>query len=296
MKRLPITLQINVTELDMPFLPYVLPHQLQAWGDLCSEILVVIDPIPERKAPAAFVALLLELQAAWPHLRVQVAQRTQALRTTLSHRFFLDPELHIPDRDWRQAPFFAYLYGWEEASYPCLLHLDADMLLGGNPGAWLPWAWEILTHTRDLLALAPALGPQPAYIGNLSLGGYPATPHDRFSTRAYLLDLGRLGRLPYFTHPPEAQPPERQAAYRARFCPPYALALEDLITIWMQAHGAIYATSGGPEASFSLHPSEQGERREHLLPQVVKKLEQGNWPPAQAGLGDIHFSAWEQIW
>lgn len=295
MKRLPVTLQINVTELDMPFLPFVLPHQLRAWGELCSEILVVIDPIPERRAPAPFVALLLELQSQWPHLRVQVAQRTQARREALSRRFFRDPELLIPDLDWRRAPFFAYLYGWEEASYPCILHLDADMLLGGHPSTWLPWAWEALTTTPDLLALAPMNGPQSTTTTTFALQGYPASAQERFSTRAYLLDLRRLGPLPYFTHPPEAQPPERQAAYRARYHPPYALALEDLLTIWMQAHAATYATSGGPKASFSLHPSERSSRRDQLLPQVVKTLEQGDWPSAQAGLGDIHFQAWEQL-
>lgn len=293
MKRLPISLQINVTALDMPFLPFVLPHQLQAWGDVCSEIVVVIDPIPGQQAPADFVALLFSLSGQWPQLRVQVAQRNPALRAELSRRFFRDPGLLIPDLDWRQAPFFAYFYGWAECSYPIVLHLDADILIAREPAVWLPWAYEQLKQHAQLLALAPALGPRPE-ASTLTLDGYAATAAERFSTRIYLIDLARIGPLPYFTHPPEAQPPERQVAYRARFCAPYALAPEDLITIWMQAHNHHMLTCGGPMGTFSLHPAERGPRRERLFPKVLRALEREQWPTAQQGQ-DIDFAAWEAL-
>lgn len=290
MLKAPVSLQINITPLDLPFAALIVPHQLRFWQRHCQELLLIWDLNPGvrylRQAVyqqrwdqhLAWVNPLNQaLQQEFPHLRILELEATAALRQSLSKAYFLPGTDPMPEKDFRGGPFLAYFYGLWAASHPHVLHLDADILLGGEPSGWLEQALQLLSEQPEYLAISPWGGPPL-----LDTHGSPLHRQQQttgFSSRHFLLDRRRLqGQLQLKCL--ELFQLQARATDPSLWVEPYADLPEHLITNWMQAHQALRLACLDV---WTLHPSQRSQLFYQALPLLLNKLTAQGLPHFQRG-------------
>jgi hypothetical protein len=158
-----VSLQVNVAPSDVPHLALTLPHQLRQLGPQFDHVVITVDarsPTAHREAPAGAVA----------DLRALLAEIAGANSRIVTHDLsYSEDEVHsvrdafrmsaLPLRDYAGAPFYGYLAGLARAPTDLVMHLDADMLIGGSSPDWVSTAVRHIDAEPDLLICAPLSGP-----------------------------------------------------------------------------------------------------------------------------------------
>jgi hypothetical protein len=294
--RHPVTLHISLTPRDLAYARAILPHQLRRVGSAVEEVVLTIDTL--GRAPAEAGAEFAELDrlargcaAVAPQFVVQVADYSPERRLELSRRLFAQGL--IPRLAYRGA-FHAYFDGWLAGSQPFLFHLDSDLLIGGEPAAWIPEAMTLLRSDKTIFTCTPLAGPPRA---DLSIG-QPSRPErarrgahafDGFSTRIFFIERERLAA---------PQPPLRlqRAAWRTQVrgwiegTSPYALP-EDILSAHMRRAGLRRVDFLGEDPGcWSLHPPYRNPAFFHQLDEIVRRVERNDFPDAQRGDYDLNDS------
>jgi len=175
----PVTLQINLAPTDYPHARLILPHQLRQLGPSVQEVLLVVDL--HRSQGARFAEawaerkpkmerLLSELSAADSRIRVVEVDYSPSTTRALSEQFFGGGRL--PMKDSRGGPYHSYFFGLASAAHRHVLHLDADMLIGGGSRTWMAEAEALLAAREDLVSCSPLAGPPRA---DGTVAGSPAS-------------------------------------------------------------------------------------------------------------------------
>ena len=283
---MPLSLQISLTPLDIPHAALILPHQLRIWAAQASEILLIwdLDPGPRYERQPAYrekwdsckpylEPLNQALKQDWPDLKIETLIADEQLCLELSQRFFRPDTGPIPAKDYRGGPFAAYFYGLAAAAHDLVLHLDADMMFGGQSPSWAQEACISLQAAADLLCIAPPGGPP----------GTEVLRHRQFTTRSFLLDRRRLQGLELSRR----ELPELLAQQNDQtlWVEPYAEMPEILISHWMQAQDLWRLDLPGQAPGiWSLHPPVPADPRFHvLLPELLRALDTDSLPATQQG-------------
>lgn len=277
-----ISLQISLTPADIPHAALILPHQLRIWAPQAAEVLLVwdLDPGPRYESEPGYRAhwqnclsslelLNSALRQDFPGIRILTSASDDHTRQHLSERFFRPGSPALPAKDCRGGPFSAYFAALALAAHPLILHLDADMMFGGQSPHWLSEARTALTADPGLLCISPPGGPPPWTTEQTF------TPW--FSSRCFLLDRRQLAQALELSYRDPAGTPGMFA--------PYAELPENLISRFMQQQQLQRHNLAGSEPGmWSLHPPVPPQPDFlPLLPRLLAALDQQRLPALQQG-------------
>lgn len=292
------TLQINLSPSDWRHAKHILPHQVRAWRGQVSEILLIVDL---HRSSGRFAAdwevgrdNIMSLARSIEGARVEVVDYGDAARTRVSSEFFGGSP--VPVKDFRGGPYYAYFFGLNAASNQVVLHMDADIFIGGGSQTWIAEAISFMGQHLDALVVGPLPGP-PAKDGRLrQLNSTPkegaAHVHrlEDMSTRIFMLDRGRFRSLvgALLPLPPPALRQRIKALVEGNPC---ADLPEHLFTREMRARGLQrYDFLGSAPGMWSLHPPYRSKDFYEKLPSLVAAVEEGNMPDEQRGDHDMNAS------
>lgn len=296
------TLSINICLTDLPFLSHTIPHIVKSCRYPFVERMLVIDtaPMKGRYRNNSSLPNMIELEKAAQELVnqgyidtvVKVDYKPKVLisiiKKHLGHSIW---ETH----DFRDAPIYAYLYAYEVAQGDYFLHFDADMLLYQAAGYnWIEAGIEYLKKYPEILTVTPLPGPPDK---NLNLKQQEVSykydlrgffTFKEFTARRYLLDRRRFDDclplpLSYISWK------RRLASYLTRHS---ALERwEGMLTNKLLASKYIRADIASPKA-WTLHALEHGTKFLELLPDIITRIEQGDYPAGQTGDYDLQLELW----
>jgi hypothetical protein len=289
-----VSLVINVAPADVGMIEHTLPHQLRRLRADVAEVLLAADLAPPVGRFAEDWPRRRRALEAWladqHQVRVIEVDYSAAARADVRERLGLSRWL--PARDWRGGPAHAYWYALCAATHDAVLHLDADMLLGGAGQGWTAQALRIIDTHADVFSVSPLPGP-PTADGALRSqtsrrdARWPgAHVFDSFSTRVFLLRRDHLR--------------ERLGGLAARFDRAHMLAAlsrrrlpwvlpEVAVTRAMRARGLCRVDlPGDGVALWSLHPPYRGAAFLAALPGLVARIEANDLPEAQRGDHDLN--------
>ena len=306
------TLQINLSPGDVRYAELTVPALIKAHPD-ASERLLVVDVCkpqrtgivdPEKRFPepaysqrvARIREIASNLLAAGMVDRVELLEPEFSLRRRLSEKYLANvvQETH----DYGGCALMAYLAAFELCNTPWLLHFDADILLHRDSGhAWVREAIPAILADERLIAAVPL--PAPPGKGNPSTpSSNEKLPHVRhplgwlshwFSTRCYLFHLERLrDQLPLLQG--RARWDTLLAKWLRRG---YPRSPEIMLFRRLQDAGRFRLTLQTSK-TWMLHPVDKGPEFLRLLPAMLRAVESGEYPAAQAGHQDILTAAWKE--
>lgn len=281
----PVTLQISLCPLDLAHVALIVPHQLRIWAPQCAETLLVwdLDPGPRYQDPAfrqKWDAGLMGIQdfcrillTEWPQLKFAAFQAQPELLSALASRFFVPGTPPLPAKDFRGRPIAAYFYALAIAAHDWVLHLDCDMMFGGQSPSWVAEARAALQADAGLLYAMPGVGPASVH----PLRG------PEFTARCFFLDRRRLAGV---LTPELRQMPD---LFEARWVPPYAETAELMIEHWMARQGLQHlALPGAAPGMWWLHPPVPASPAFlPALPQLLQALSDDDLPARQNGRYDL---------
>lgn len=293
-----VTLQISLAPSDYRHAAHLLPHQIRAWSDQVSEILLTVDlhrssgRFSERwqEGREKIVPLAESIAGA----RVVPVDYSDAARTRVSNEFFAGRK--VPEKDFRGGPYYAYFFGLVEAGHDRVLHVDSDMFFGGGSRTWVR---ECVTHMEgnpEVLLAAPLSGPPRADGRLLTLPGRPdpGEPHafrfDVMTSRLFLIDRRRFRERIGALRPRRPQRLKNVLIALLEGNPPADLP-EHLFTAAMRERGLIRREFlGRPPGMWSLHPPYRCADFYRKLPELVRRIEAGDVPENQRGNHDLDES------
>ena len=294
-----VELQISLTPSDLPHARWIVPHQLRCWGPQVDSIQLTVDlgrgaaaDEAQQSARRQLYAFLEEVCQPHRSARVVEVDYSRATWTAITDAYF-GGQRAIPSISFYGA-FYAYFFGVFASSRRHILHTDSDMLYGGGSQSWVAEALETLARRPDVLACNPLPGP-PTSDGELRSQRLERDTHERsafrahaLSTRLFLLDTERLARITPI-------PLVRVGGLRALQCfiegRSRILPAESCISAAMEGNG-IWRLDflGHPPGMWSIHPALRSATFYNTLPDVVRKVEQGEMPEQQRGRHDVDDS------
>ena len=299
----PVTLQINLAPSDARLVGLVLRHQMKQCGSYADEVMLTLDlrlvgRSHEFRATweankASILATIDEIQREFSNVRVAEVDRSPDTARAVSEAFFGGRS--IPAVDYRGRPFYSYFFGLFSAAHDHVLHLDADMLLGGGSPTWLSEAVAVLRERPNLMSCSPFPGPPTPNFELLTQTGRPVSdmraaytfPH--FSSRIFFLD-----RSVFRDYEPARVllPQPRRAIPRALLARrPAVASAEETISRHMRRTGLERLDFlGRAPGLWGLHPPYRSEKFYRTLPDIVRMVEDDDLPEGQLGDYDVNDS------
>jgi hypothetical protein len=303
----PVTLQINVAPVDLPYASHTLPHQMRAWAGQVEEILFTFDlhrtargghfgeGWHERRTPMR--ELLEQLCREHPGARIAEVDYTPSHMQRLADDFTAGSP--IPAKDTKGAPFYPYLYGLHKARNDLVFHLDSDLMFGGASQSWIAEARTLLAENADVLACNPLPGP-PTADGSLHREpaprfefSSPAYVFKTLTTRLFLIDRERLRErvLPLPLLGPIR--PISGAKARLHGNPPYRAAELSISEAMSSAGLCRVDLLGVAPGMWSLHPPYRSEEFFRALPDLIERIENDDIPEGQRGDYELNDSMFD---
>jgi hypothetical protein len=295
------TLSINICVTDLPYINYTVPHLVRSCNYPFTEKMLVIDTAPMKgRYRNRVLPSLSELEVAAEKL---VDQGYIDAIAKVDYRLEIREPIikkHLGRASWethdfRDAPIYAYLFAYEAAQSDYFLHFDADMLLHQAEGfSWIDEAIDCFRQNSEVLTVTPLPGP-PAQALKLKQRetAYTANPRGffefkEFTARRYLLDRRRLDSvlpipLSYISWKRQLVSQVTRKSAMERW--------EGMMTNHLNTSQYIRADLATSQA-WTLHAIDHGTRFLELLPDIITRIEKGDYPPEQAGDYDLQLDLW----
>lgn len=293
-----VSLQINLSPSDYALCRNLLPYQIDFFYELVGEVVLTIESKKSKgkrfgsnfeKNKEKLYAYLEELRQKHPKIRLVPVDYSNATKKKVSKMFFASAE-QIPDKDFRGGPFYCYFFGMYSCNYQKILHLDGDMILGGDAQHWLAGAKKLLKDPSVAFVL-PLSGPpttdfnikQP-FLERINRYTYS---FDRFTTRVFLTDFDKLTKqkLGLKLIKPTIRKSIRALIQRNYWEMPEVLISENLRKA--NLFRIDYWGENDLQGCFSLHPVHKPDSFIADLPHLLKQIMDNNIPDAQKGHYDI---------
>ncbi len=311
----PIVLQINTYPLDLPYFEASFHHQMRAFYDQVDRVILSVDTLQSQSGRykgtdkgmryeqclADMRSLCSSLQQTYPKLQVRdVDYSPDEIRHVAKMFFGCDT---MPLKAWDGGPFYCYFHGLSLVPDAYVLHMDADMLFGGQSQSWIAEAVETLRDDEKLLFVSPLAGPpHPDGLRGGHLGapfvteqafGNKAYRFADVSTRVFLMDMFRFRQD---VAPIGLKAPEFSERLRALLLgnPPDVISAELVLSAAMAARGLgnlhLFGSDGG---LYSLHPFFHTEAYCKALPDLIRRIETDDIPEAQRGDYELNASMFD---
>jgi len=294
----PVTLQISLAPSDYRHAQHLLPHQVRAWRGQFAELLLTVD---FHRSSGRFSERweegrdrLLPFAQSLPGARVVTVDYGAEAQAKVAAEFF--GGRRVPAKDFRGGPYYSYFFALAEARHDYVLHADSDMFFGGGSTTWLAEATAHMAAHPAVLFTAPRSGPPPIDVipprpsAAPEPSAFVVQNFDTMSTRLFLLSRR------HFAATIGALAPRRPPAWRDRIKarvegnPPEDLP-EHLFTSEMRARGLVRREFlGAAPGRWSLHPPYRCADFYERLPELVRRVETDDIPPAQRGDHDLNAS------
>jgi hypothetical protein len=284
-----------MTDSDLDVVRLLLPHQLRVLGREVDAVIVTVNRTPPTASNfGPLDEILADAADAHPSFRVREVDHSEAAGRWVSETFFGGAS--YPALDFKGTPFHIFFELFRHVDTDYLLHIDSDMLLGGDWSGWIPAAIDELRSDASLVAINPLAGP-PHPDGFYEAGGRavdrasgPGYLVPTLSTRIYLSSLATMTEtLPPL---PLRLPHHFWGKIRPRVLGTGPVDLpERLMSDRMADLGLARLDIGGPGKAWSLHPDYKTPQFVAQLPQLVERVEAMDLPRDQLGRFDVHPSA-----
>lgn len=290
-----VSLQINLSPGDYPLARHLLAHQLKVIAGQVEEVLLVVETKPsngrfgegwEERCEQLYHFLQNDIASRY-NVRIIPVDYSENKRKEVSAHFFLSGV--IPEKDFRGGPFYAYFFGLYAATGDMVMHLDADMFLGGGSQCWIQEACQLLRNEPDCLITAPLPGPpRPDHrlIGQQVVKEISAYAYELegVSTRIFFIDKSKFAALKMRISKPRFAARMR-AVLRGN---PIADLPEHLFQNLLADRGLKRIDFlGAGKGLWSLHPPYRCQKFYDALPELINKIEQFELPETQLGFYDI---------
>jgi hypothetical protein len=313
----PLTLQINVAAVDVPYAKYNVPHLARAHRAAAREIILTIDRCKPQKTkqtdPAVrckepeFSRQLDELEALGASLIAdRLVDRVLVLRSddpwlagvTRKYSGPWLPETH----DYGGRPITGYWAGIEAATTRYVIHYDGDMFLHQEPGFdWAVHAIPLMNRQEKAITATPRL--TAPYASRIPYGDY-GSAHEVmamlpveggwkqhfFSTRAFVVDREKLDR-----HLPLARGRmlvEQLAVKMLRRG--FPRSAEKMMWFTTGREGG-YRLILSSEDAWLLHPIWKPDDYAAWVPAIIECVEQNRVPHDQLGKTELQLKVWQQF-
>lgn len=299
MTSLNASLQINVSPYDLAICKQLLERQISFWYSEFDEVVISVQSRPSISTSAqdfranmrGLVALIESLVDQYTKVRYHFIDYSDSRRRHLARSFFGSD--WIPDHESRGGPFYSYIDGIEETQGRFVLHLDADIILGGAPRAWISNAIELLNSQPNIFTVKPLSGPPTTDFElkqrYLKKQGKYKFIFDTLPGRAFLIDKLKLKR---FKIPLETIPYNLKGVkwrLKNNFSPSYQ-RVEELLSQMMQKNGLVridYWGENEQDGCFTLHPLIKPNDFVMALPGILARIDSQDIPESQKGYYNV---------
>lgn len=290
-----LTLVINLSAGDAAYAQLTTGTLIKAHRKTAKEVILILDDTQAqyshfynhqiRYKEPEFTAKLKVVSAIVQEFKLQ-GLADQVINMSSYTSINLNKK-HLNNRvkethDFRGAPITAYLAGFEACKTRYLVRYDGDMILHQPENDWVVKGIDLLKQHPDCIAVSPRPSPSNKPAPEID-------PTYWFSTRCTLFDNVKLmNTIPFL-----------QGRFlievwlRKLFNKTYPPAFETILTDRLKncsLKNYYLLTNGG----WLLHPEEKKELFIKLLPQIIKEVEKGNYPPEQTDNETLNLDAWEK--
>jgi hypothetical protein len=298
-----VSLSILVARTDVSFLRRTVPHIVKSSAYPFKERALVVDtaPLSPEYASRPHVGSRQELDEicndlvadGWiDRLHYIDYARSEVDRICSTYFNRRVRETH----DFRGYPIYGSLWSLEAEPTDLVVHFDSDMLLHQAPGrSWIDEAVDVLKRRSDIVFVAPLSGP-PRPDGKLfqvsTAYEFDSDGFNKFkffTSRKYLVDrrkLRSMGLRPRWI--------SRKRRLASLWTGVSALwSFEMMASDQLERLGLWRADLSDPRA-WTLHTPDHGPEFLRRLPEIVSKVESGNFPFEQAGHYDLKLELWRE--
>ena len=326
----PVSIWILVARTDVPYMLQTIPHQIHACNYPFAEKVLAVDtaPLIGDKRYRYDTGSQKELDRACQILidrgvvdRVAKIDYSPDLIENIYTKYFgATQALQMLDHthNWKGSTVYASLYCIEAAKSNYYLHFDADMLLYQNTNYdWISEAIKLTDLIPEIAAIRPHCGPPHPQGKAFNSNAKNFTIDERgfysrkfFSMRTYLIRRDRFAELSpiplMWKHRPLLSRyllPFLQPIFAKLECrlkgkkSPLKGAIasfEPMASQKLEMTDYVRADLTNTEA-WTIHPAQHDADFIAALPNLIKAIEQGKYPSAQAGHYDLILSEWKDL-
>lgn len=305
-------LWIMVARTDLPFMMQTIPHLVKMSHFPFSERVLAVDsaPLTGDKVGRPGIGTMEELRDRVAQLiadgvidRAVDMRYDDQYRDRVYRKHFGSPIRKT--HNYKGYPILGTIFTIEESKGDYMLHYDSDMLLYQEPGySWIEEAIRVMEKHPELMSLRPLTGP-PTPDGTL----YQSVPYERdpdgfykfkfFGSRVYLLQRKGFDKflpLPViwrsYRNKPLNRLPDTLKTFLNNWTGKNDLdSWEIMVSQKLERTDYYRGVLANPEA-WTLHPKDRSPEFIKALPEIIQRIERGNYPPEQAGHYDLISKLW----
>ena len=297
---------------DLPYMMQTIPHLIKMSNFPFKEVVLAIDtaPLSGDKVLRPGIGTMTELRDCCNKLindgvvnRVVDFNYSKEYREKIYQKHFGTP-LKLT-HNYKGYPILGTIFHIEETESDYMVHFDNDMLLYQQSDySWINEGIKLMEEHEEIMALRPLTGP-PTQDASM----YQQVNYERdaagfykfkfFSSRVYLINRKRFDRL--------LPLPILWRSYRRKYLNNLPLGVKTLLNnitgkgkldSWevmvsnkLETTKYVRAVMDSPKA-WTIHPKDRSEEFFAALPNIIEKIERGEYPLEQAGYYDLRLKYW----
>lgn len=303
---------ILVARTDIPFMMHTIPHIMRMNNFPFTERVLAVDtaPLSGDKINRPGVGTMEQLRACTQELlekgivdRVVDVNYDPEYQKQVYFKHFGCPVWQT--HNYKGYPILATIFTIEEPKADYMVHFDSDMLLYQSPDfSWIKEGIKLMERRRDIMSIRPLTGPPKddgdiyqEYVFSKDEEGF--FKFKFFSSRVYLIKKERFDKL--------LPLPIIWRSYRQEFMDymPFGLknylnyitkkgkidSWEIMVSRELDRSNYYRCVLDSPQA-WTLHPKDRSPEFIKALPNIINKIENGEYPQQQAGYYDLISDLW----
>ncbi len=306
------SLWIMVARTDISFMMHTIPHLVRMSNFPFEEKVLAVDtaPLSGEKVNRPGVGSIEELRNCSKLLlqdgvvdRIVDIDYNPEFHRRVFRKHFGNYIRYT--HNYKGYPILGSIFKIEECRSDYMLHFDSDMLLHQQPDySWVQQGMELMSKYPEIMSIRPLTGP-PSLDENIKQY-YPYKKNPAgfyefkfFGSRAYMINCQSFNQfLPI---------PVIWRSYRNKWLNKLPLGIktqlnnltgkgaldswEIMVSRKLEQTNYIRATLSNKKA-WTLHPKERSKQFIKALPQIIERIEQGDYPSEQAGHYDLISNLW----
>ena len=306
------SLWIFVARTDVSFLMHTIPHLVRMSNFPFQEKVIAVDTaqLTGDKVTRPGLGSMEELRDCTAELlKAGIADRIVDINYDPNYRDRLyRKHFGSPIRcthNYKGYPILGSIFTIEECRSDYMVHFDSDMMLYQQPAySWIEEGMALMQQYPPLMAVRPLAGPPTADGTLFQSKNYQQHPDGFyqfkfFGSRVYLINCQRFDKLlpmPIIWRPFRQQflnqlPPSLQILYDRLTGKGKLESWEVMVSQKLGQIDYVRGTLANPQA-WTLHPKDRSPAFIQALPQIIAKIEAGEYPPQQAGHYDLISELW----
>lgn len=304
---------ILVARTDIPFMMQTIPHLMKMSNFPFTERVLAVDtaPLSGDKVNRPGVGTMAQLRECTQELlnrgivdRVVDVNYDPEYQKQVYFKHFGCPVWQT--HNYKGYPILGTIFTIEEPKADYMLHFDSDMLLHQKPDySWIKESIELMERRRDIMSIRPLTGPPRKIKGDIYQEKDFTQDEEGFlkfkffSSRVYLIKKSRFDSL--------LPLPIVWRRYRQKFMDymPFGVknylnyvtkkgkidSWEIMVSRELDRSNYYRCVLDNPQA-WTLHPKDRSPEFIKALPEIIAKIEAGEYPEGQAGYYDLISDLW----